>query len=122
MAWTYSGDPASSAKDLVRFLCGDTDSNMPLLTDEEIQYLLSVESNVRKAAQAACERILAILAKEVDYAIGPEKVQASQRLANYKSLLQALKAGNIGANAAPSWDSTSGRAIFDIGMHDNCGG
>lgn len=122
MAWTYSGDPATSDKDLVRFLCGDTDSTMPLLTDEEIQYLLSVKANAQKAAQAACQRILAKLAREVDYTIGPERVEASQRLANYKELLQTLTADLIDTYAAPTWDCNANGANFRVGMHDYANG
>ena len=33
MAWSYSGDPASSDKDAVRFWVQDTDSAVPLLSD-----------------------------------------------------------------------------------------
>jgi len=41
MAWTYSGDPASSDRDKVRFLIGDTDSTDQLLQDAEVLYVIS---------------------------------------------------------------------------------
>ena len=39
MAWTYSGDPDSSALDSIRFLVGDTDTNDQLLANEEISWV-----------------------------------------------------------------------------------
>ena len=39
MAWTYSGDPSSSARDAIRFLVGDTDTNDQLVTNEEIAWV-----------------------------------------------------------------------------------
>ena len=36
MAWTYGGDPAANARDAIRFLCGDTDTNDQLLNDAEV--------------------------------------------------------------------------------------
>src|SRR5690606_19557669 len=39
--FTYSGDPATSDKDEVRFLLQDTDASLPLLQDEEIAWLIA---------------------------------------------------------------------------------
>lgn len=123
MTWSYSGDPASSDMDLVRFLCGDTDSAIPLITDEEINYLISVRVSPYIAASEACLQIMAKLAKEVDYAIGPEKVSASQRFENYRKLMDMRKSSNATLNAAPSWNAPdtvyTTKPVFDIGMHDN---
>jgi uncharacterized protein (DUF39 family) len=41
VSWTYSGDPTSSDRDELRFLVQDTDSDLPLLQDEELDYLIS---------------------------------------------------------------------------------
>jgi hypothetical protein len=40
MSWNYSGDPSASELDQVRFYVQDTDGARPLLTDEEITFLL----------------------------------------------------------------------------------
>jgi len=43
MSWTYSGNPASSALDEVRFLLGDTISTKPYtLSNEEINYAIAL--------------------------------------------------------------------------------
>lgn len=120
MAWTYNGDPAASPLATVRFLIGDTDINNQLLQDGEIEYLLTQKGSPNGAAQQACIALMAKVAMEVDYDIGPERVNASQRLEAYKSLLKELRASALSASAVPSWDDASvyREPIFDIGMHD----
>ena len=46
MASTYSGNPADSLKDYLRFMMGDTDMTQPLLTDEEYNYIIDNTTNV----------------------------------------------------------------------------
>lgn len=55
MAKTYSGDPASSSRDLVRFLSRDCVTDRMTLTDEELDYLLTSEPNAYMAAAMACD-------------------------------------------------------------------
>lgn len=121
MAWSYSGNPNSSDIDRIRFLSGDTDSNAPLLQDEEIEFLLSIQVSPTKAARAAVDAILVKLAQEVDYTIGPEKVSASQRFEQYRMVAKNL--ANLGDTivAMPSWRDPmqESKPIFDIGMHDS---
>jgi hypothetical protein len=45
--WTYSGDPTTSARDELRFWVQDVDSNMPLLSDNELDYLLGAYQSSR---------------------------------------------------------------------------
>ena len=63
MAWNYTGNPASSNMDAVRFLIHDTDPGDQKLQDEEINWLLTEEGqNVYRAAAMACMRLAAIYA------------------------------------------------------------
>jgi len=50
MTCSYSGDPADSDKDAVRFLIGDTDCANNSVEDEEILWVLTQEANVYMAA------------------------------------------------------------------------
>lgn len=61
MAWTYSGDPASSTRDAVRFLIGDTDSTDQLLQDAEITYVISESGG--SVYQAAHDAAYAVASK-----------------------------------------------------------
>ncbi len=49
MAWTYGGDPSANARDAIRFLIGDTDTNDQLLNDAEIAWI-----NNQVTGSAAC--------------------------------------------------------------------
>lgn len=42
MSWSYSGDPADSQLDELRFIIQDTDTGLQLLSDEELGYLIGV--------------------------------------------------------------------------------
>ncbi len=59
MGWNYSGNPAASDKDAVRFLIQDTQANRPLLQDEEIAWLLTQEANGFTAAAMCCDILVA---------------------------------------------------------------
>lgn len=65
MTFTYNGTPDTNLK-RVRFLIQDTDTNSALLTDEEINWQLSVEANIYKAAANLCEVIATRLARIID--------------------------------------------------------
>lgn len=66
MAWTYSGDPGSSTRDEVRFLIQDTDTAEQLLTDEELDYLISVWTDAYAAAVAAVSALIAQASRQVE--------------------------------------------------------
>lgn len=98
MAWTYSGDPSSSARDSIRFLIGDTDTNDQLLSDEEIAWVNSEASGsttattaVYDAAMRCCLTIASKLAREADKTIGDLSVSMSQRAKAYREQAVELK-------------------------------
>jgi hypothetical protein len=96
MTWTYSGDPSDSPQDTVRFLVGDTLSDEPLATDEEISWALSQNSNVYAAAAIIANSISTYLARLADTEeIGPIKVQYSNRVKAYD-----LKAKDLAMKAS----------------------
>lgn len=78
-----------TAKDQVRFLLGDTDPNRWLLSNEEIQYLVTNADNVNLAAGRAAEAIAGKFARMVDHSIGGDiQVSASQQYKHYMQLAQ----------------------------------
>jgi hypothetical protein len=60
MSAQYSGDPASSDKDTVRFLVRDTGPTNFDFTDEEICWLLDTECNYWLAAAVLCDKLTTI--------------------------------------------------------------
>lgn len=57
--WSYSGNPASSARDMVRFLIGDIELGDQQVNNAEIDAILAVEARPHFAA-ARCARTLSI--------------------------------------------------------------
>ena len=119
--FTYSGNPKDSFKDEVRFRIGDTDEDYYFLEDEEIEFLLNAnEEHVLNTCIASCEIILAKLAKEVDYTIGPESVKASNRHSQYKVTLKSLLHEKLTKNAyIINCDQCDHTPNFAIGFQDN---
>lgn len=91
MAFTYSGDPADSDRDNLRFTIGDTDSGDILLQDAELDFLLTQRTSVKGAAVEAVRRIIAIMSRQVTKAVGDLRLNLSDRVKNYKILLNELQ-------------------------------
>ena len=109
MAWTYSGDPENSNRDAVRFLVQDTDTNDQLVTDEEIDWLLSENSGVYAAAAEAAKAIATSFARLADTDIESVSVKYSQKQKQYLQLSTRLeiKATSGAGLAAPDVNGVS---------------
>lgn len=90
MTWSYSGNPADSDLDRLRFLIGDVDSNDQQLSDEELNFLLAQNSIIVQAAVGACDAIIAKYSRLVDQKTGDIDTKYSQRIAAYENLKKAL--------------------------------
>ena len=98
MTWTYSGDPAANARDAIRFLIGDTDTDDQLLSDEEIAWVNTEASGTATGTTAlydagarCCLAIASKLAREADKSIGDLSVSLSQRAGAYREQAAHLK-------------------------------
>ena len=92
MAWSYSFNPDESAKDEVRFIIGDTNSNDPLLQDEEILYLLKKYNNYPlNASLRACEMVISKFARMADQTVGSVSQSYSQKAKGYRDLMNDLR-------------------------------
>jgi hypothetical protein len=134
MATTYSGDPRTSDKDAVRFLCQDNDMTPGVvrLQDEEILYLLSVQANVFLAAAEAADTIAGYWARIQNVRVGPLALQRSQAPTFFRELAAALRRNAArNAQAAPvffpagnnNYINTNGglggpEHLFNVGMDD----
>ena len=92
MTWTYSGDPAGSDRDKVRFLVFDTDTNEQLLNDEEIAWVLTQATNIFMAAASCAEAIAAKFAKDINRSVVGISAQPSSRAGFYLELADKLRA------------------------------
>lgn len=130
MAWTY-GNPATSPKDEVRFLIGDTVPTEQLLSDEEITYLLGQHGGAAlPAAVDAAFAGAARISRESDRTSGDVAIRHRGRAAEYRKVGQALQArlaaqleeeAAAGATAADIGYVSQGDPYFSLGMHGEAG-
>lgn len=100
--WSYSGNPGANAKDQTRYLIGDTDECAQLLTNEEIEWVLSQYNNAPlNAAIRCCETIMAKVTRLVDESVGQVKVSYSQRVKAFAALRDMLVNRLATEDAAP---------------------
>lgn len=95
MTWTYSGNPGSSTRDEVRFLIQDTVTSDQLLSNEEIDYLITAYDG--DAYAAAIASIVALIAKaaravEESKTVGDLSLtqRAGERVKQWESLKKML--------------------------------
>lgn len=134
MAWTYSNDPATSDRDAVRFYIQDVRPEFPLLSDEEIDYVLGtwmpVYASVVYAAAVAAEVVASKFAREVSVSADGVSVGANELQQKYKILAEDLRdqykaavvagsEGEIAADTWNAWDDTIALTVFHLGLHDN---
>lgn len=99
MTWTYSGDPADSARDGVRFLVGDIDTTHQQISDEEIDYVLTLHPAVAgspnyMAAAVVAEAIAARYATKADKTVGGLSIRYSERRNSYLAMAASLRSSN----------------------------
>lgn len=132
MTWTYAG-PSSSLKDAVRFHVQDTEPTRPLLSDEEIQYLLDewmpTYDSVIYVAAMACEALATRFSALVDVNADGISVSQSQLADRFDARATSLREQYRSENAIAGPYSPSSMGLehdpdvapltFGIGIHDN---
>jgi hypothetical protein len=123
MSWTYSGNPSQSNKDAIRFLVGDTDVLDPLATDEEIEWALTLKSNIYNAASLIASGIATNLARlKISVKIGPISEEYGDRAKFYAA--RAKELNEMASNNMAIIVYGGGiidlntEAAFSVGMHD----
>jgi len=91
MSWSYTGNPADSLKDEVRFLIGDTDTSEQQISDEEINYLIDSESTAIGSAIKACRNLMAKYARKFSQSVGKVRLEYDQLINHYKMLCETLE-------------------------------
>lgn len=134
MSWTYSGDPNNSQLDELRFIVQDTDSTVPLLSNEELQYLLDNwmprYDSVIWVASIAAQSISRKFAGLADISADGVRAGLSSISKNYADMAtqlrweyaQAQSSGEVDiSNLMYDTELDSGikPLTFGIGMHDN---
>lgn len=130
MTWTYSQNPAGSELDAVRFEIGDTTQADQELQDEEIEYVILQEDNLKYAAAAACDRIAAKYARKVQKSVGSLQISMQQKFEQYSKLASRIRAragsapipfaGGISLADKQTRELDTDRNIgtFDVDLHE----
>lgn len=101
MTWTYTNKPSTVNRDAVRFLIRDIDDSNPLITDEEITFALSEESNIYLAASMIAVSLGAKFAGKADKAVGDLKITYKSSADAYKQLADTLRVRGNRTSALP---------------------
>ena len=129
---TYSGDPAVSTRDRVRFLLRDTDMSAPMLTNAEIDWLLTEEPNVYLAAASAAEQVTSRFANLADKQVGDLRISYRNQVSDWSKRASDLRSRGVIRSALPyaggisrddkrsvSLETDRVKPSFAMGMHDN---
>lgn len=132
MSWSYSGNPAASTLDKVRFLIGDTDSVDPQFSNEEINAILADNGDEPYAtAIVLIEGLIARFSRYITKSVGDLSISYGDRVSQYQSLLAGLRrratlqlckpyAGGISIADKNVDEADDDRVspYFTVGMHD----
>lgn len=130
--WSYSGNPSTSERDAIRFYIGDIDPSLPLLQDEDIDFLIlkwgPVYNSDLLTAAGAAEIIANHFAREVSVSADGVSVGSNELQQKYNDLAMNLremyKIEQIGTPILTGiWDNTWDPSLkplrFGIGFTDN---
>ncbi|MEP7036250.1 MAG: hypothetical protein ABI934_11735 [Actinomycetota bacterium] len=134
MTWTYGGDPTDNQRDELRFLVQDTDTDLELLQDEELDYLLGrwLEryDSVTYVASVAAAVIARKFAGVVSVSADGVQVNVSDLSQRYRDMATALYQEHIDSQVGAlvdinnlligtSPDYSIRPLRFAVGLHDN---
>lgn len=118
MSWTYSGNPATSARDSLRFLIGDTNINEPIMQDEELDYLITeYGANDNALKYEVFNRTATIFARDIKRSLGPQSEDPTERLKYFRDQAAWYKART--SKAGISLPKYAYPKVFRKGMQNN---
>src|SRR4051812_21714025 len=116
--YTYSGNPATSPTDEIRFLLQDVDSTDWLLSDEEIQYFSTLLTDLNGSTFQVAAYLAGVIAgrfaREVSISGDGISIQAEQLQQKYEDLAVQLR-----SMATSLERSGNGPTVGGIGESDD---
>ena len=118
MSWSYSGNPADSQKDELRFILGDTNMSEPVMQDEELEYLIAeYGSNRNLLLYQSFVRMATLFARDIKRSLGPQSEDPTERLKFFKDQANQYKAKlSIAGISVPTYQYPK---AFRKGLHSN---
>lgn len=86
----YSGNPASSPADELRFMIGDTDAANPKLSDNEVTYLLGKYERIECAAYHGASMLYSKYSGKMSKSIGSSRLEYGALARQYNDLMGEL--------------------------------
>lgn len=118
MSWSYSGNPANSELDALRFLIGDTNEDEPIMQDEELEYLITeYGASPNTLKYEAFMRAATLFARDIKRTLGPQSEDPTERLKYFKEQTAYYKSKI--ATAGISLPSYAYPKVFRKGMQSN---
>jgi hypothetical protein len=99
MTWTYASN-FSLSRDKVRWLVGDTDTNDQLVTDEEIAFALTEDSNVYTVAASVCESIAMKVGARLTVNANGSKIDADEQYKHWMDRASSLREKAVSSGVA----------------------
>ena len=116
MSFTYNGDPSQSDIDFLRFMIGDTNSNAPMLQDEEYRFIIGNKTNNNERIAMAFRQAANYLgARVTKRTLGPQSEDSTKRLEYFISMAAKYEKAAKYSTAPPVPDYASEK-IFDKNM------
>jgi len=117
MSFTYNNDPSESDIAACRFIIGDTNSSMPLMQDEEIQYIIDNSHGTNDLYYQLFSRAATLYARDIKRSLGPQSEDPTERTKFFSEQAAIYKAvRNAAGISVPLYAS---RKIFFKGMNNN---
>lgn len=118
MSFSYSGDPSASSLDEARFLIGDTNSDSPIMQDEEIQYIIDTYGAGSNSMKFQLfNRAATLFSRDIKRSLGPQSEDPTGRLNFYKEQADYYK--NLVAAGGVSLTAHAYPKTFRKGMFSN---
>lgn len=118
MSFSYSGDPSSSKLDECRFLIHDTVEAEAIMSNEEINYIISISGdNKNLLMYNLFKQAATVFSKAIKRSLGPQSEDPTDRTKYYESMAAEYKAKLSSAGLSiPHYASPK---IFTKGMQNN---
>ena len=116
--WSYSGNPADSLLNELRFIIGDTNEAEPIMQDEELEYLIAeYGANRNVLMYQVFTRTATIFARDIKRTLGPQSEDPTERLKFFRDQAATYKAKvSVSGLSIPAYAYPK---VFNKGMHSN---
>jgi len=119
MSFTYSGSPTGSDRDRIRFETMDTDASKPILSDAELDWIISEYATLSKQLAVAFRQCASWFATQpTRRKLGPQEETITERLKYYAQRADYYERMRNYAGTPPL-PAYADELVFEKGMMEN---